>query len=127
MLSLRWLVTGFRPRRLGFEFRVMLVEFMVDKVALGQVYLRLLRLSLASYHSTNASHTFINRQGWWRVQQAQECSQCRGLHSHLTTRLKIALRYICIKQFVSSRKSYIYNKEKSQLDATIRNLLKFQC
>lgn len=38
------------------------MEFMVDKGALGQVYLRLLRLSVVSYHSTNASHTFINRQ-----------------------------------------------------------------
>jgi len=57
VLSLRGLVTGFRLRRLWIDFSVNHVEFMVGKVELGQVYLRLLRLSLVGYHSTNVSHT----------------------------------------------------------------------
>jgi hypothetical protein len=81
------------------------VEFKVDKVALGQVYLRLLRLSLVSYHSTIASHTFINRQRWWRT-QTQKLAQYRGLRSHFTPKLKITLRYIYINNI------FFYNYEE---------------
>jgi hypothetical protein len=42
------LVTGFSPRRLGFAPGVVRVWFVVDKLALGQNYLRTLRLSPVS-------------------------------------------------------------------------------
>jgi hypothetical protein len=39
------LVAGFSPRRPGFALRADHVEFVVDRVALGQVFLRVLRCS----------------------------------------------------------------------------------
>jgi hypothetical protein len=82
---------------------------MVDKVAFGQVYLRLLRLSLVCYHSTNTSHTFINHQGLWKVQNSQERSQYSRLRSHRTARLKIPIRYMCIQHILFTiRKNYIW-------------------
>jgi hypothetical protein len=42
---LRRLVAGLSPRRPGFNPGPVHVGFMVDKVALGQVFLRVLRLS----------------------------------------------------------------------------------
>jgi hypothetical protein len=45
---LRSLVTGLSPRRPGFAPRSIHVGFVVDKVALGQVFLRVLRFSPAN-------------------------------------------------------------------------------
>jgi hypothetical protein len=42
---LRWLVAGLSPRRPGFASGSIHMGFVVDKVALGQVFLRVLRLS----------------------------------------------------------------------------------
>jgi branched-subunit amino acid transport protein len=49
---LEWLVAGLSPRRPGFAARSVHVGFVVDKVALGQVFLRVLRFSPVSifYH-----------------------------------------------------------------------------
>jgi hypothetical protein len=46
---LRWLVTGLSPQRPGFNPGSVHVEFVVDKVALGQVFLRVLRFSPVSF------------------------------------------------------------------------------
>jgi hypothetical protein len=46
---LRRLVAGFSPRRSGFDPGSVHVEFVVDKVALGQVFLRVLRFSPVNF------------------------------------------------------------------------------
>jgi hypothetical protein len=45
MTWIRWLVAGLSQRRPDFGLELVRVEFMVDRVALGQVFLRGLRLS----------------------------------------------------------------------------------
>jgi uncharacterized protein (UPF0548 family) len=45
---LRWLVADLSPRSLGFALGSVHVAFLVDKVALGQVILRVLRFSSVS-------------------------------------------------------------------------------
>jgi hypothetical protein len=39
------------------------VEFVLDKLALAQVFLHVLRYSHVNYHSTSTLHSFINREG----------------------------------------------------------------
>jgi hypothetical protein len=51
---LRSLDSDLSPRRPGFAPGSVHVGFVVDKVALGQVFLRVLRFSLSVYHSTVA-------------------------------------------------------------------------
>jgi hypothetical protein len=46
---LRRLVAGIRPRRPGFDPGSVHVGFVVDKVALGQVFLRVLRFLPVSF------------------------------------------------------------------------------
>ena len=46
-------------RRLGYSPRIVVVVCVVDKVALGQVSLRVLTFSPASYHSTGAPCQFM--------------------------------------------------------------------
>ena len=46
---LRWLVAGLSQRRPGFDPESVHVGFVVDKVALGQVSLRVLRFSPVSF------------------------------------------------------------------------------
>jgi hypothetical protein len=68
---LRSLVSGLSPRRLGFAPGSIHVGFVVDKVALGQVFLRVLRLfflnisfrrrSPNSYHLGNAEYANVSR------------------------------------------------------------------
>jgi hypothetical protein len=48
---LRSLVAGFSPRRPGFAPGSIHVGFVVDKVAVGQIFLRGLRFSLSIYMS----------------------------------------------------------------------------
>ena len=43
MPLLRWLVDGFSPQRLEFDFRLIHAGFVMDKVAEGQTFLRVLR------------------------------------------------------------------------------------
>ena len=50
-------VSGFSTRRPGFDSRSFHVRFMVDKVALGQVFLRVLRFFPCQYHSTSAPYS----------------------------------------------------------------------
>ena len=45
VIYLRWLVTGLAHRRPGFDRRPVCVGFVVDKVALGRVFLRVLLFS----------------------------------------------------------------------------------
>jgi hypothetical protein len=59
---LRSLVAGLSPRRPGFAPRSIHVGFVMDKVALGQVFLRVLRFSPVNIippHSTVALQTHI--------------------------------------------------------------------
>jgi hypothetical protein len=42
VLWVRWLVAGLSPSRLGFNPRAVLMRFVVDEVAMGQVVLPLL-------------------------------------------------------------------------------------
>jgi hypothetical protein len=58
MPLLRRLVAGLSPRRPAFATRSVHVGFVVDKVALGQVFLRVLVFPY-QYHSTVAFHTCI--------------------------------------------------------------------
>jgi hypothetical protein len=68
---LRSLVTGLSPRRSGFAPGSIHVGFVVDKVALGQVFLRVLRFSTVnisfhrrspnSYHLGNAYYANVSR------------------------------------------------------------------
>jgi hypothetical protein len=51
---LRRLAAGLPPRRPGFNPGSVHVGFMVDKVALGQVFLRVLRVFPCQFHSTGA-------------------------------------------------------------------------
>jgi len=44
-MCLRWLVTGLSPRRPGFDHRPVYVGFVVDNVALGRGFLRVLLFS----------------------------------------------------------------------------------
>jgi hypothetical protein len=46
---LRWLVAGLSPRRPGFDPGSVHVGFVVDKVALGQVFPRVLRFSPVNF------------------------------------------------------------------------------
>jgi hypothetical protein len=57
---LRSLVAGLSPGRPGIAPGSIHVGFVVDKVALGQVFLRVVRFSLSIYHSTVALQTHIN-------------------------------------------------------------------
>jgi hypothetical protein len=61
---LRRLVIDLSPRRPVFEPGSMHVGFVVDKVALGQVFLRVLRFFPCQYHSTVFLHTHISSGGW---------------------------------------------------------------
>jgi len=58
---LRWLVTGFSPRRYGFSPRSVHVRFLVDKLTLGEVFSELLGFHLSV--STVAFHTRISSEG----------------------------------------------------------------
>jgi hypothetical protein len=49
MRNLRRLVAGLSPRKPGFDPGSVHAEFVVDKVALGQVFLRVLRFSFVSF------------------------------------------------------------------------------
>jgi hypothetical protein len=49
VLWLRRLAAGLPPRRPGFDPELVHVEFVVDEVALGQVFLRVLRFSPVSF------------------------------------------------------------------------------
>jgi hypothetical protein len=60
---LRELVAGLPPRRPGFASGSVHVRFMVDKVALGQVFLRVLRFSPVSIIPPGL-HTHISSRGW---------------------------------------------------------------
>jgi hypothetical protein len=62
-VKLRRLIAGFSPRRRGFTPSSVHVVF-VDKVALGQFCLRVLRFFLVSYHSTAASYSLISSARW---------------------------------------------------------------
>jgi hypothetical protein len=43
--------------------RAVHVEFVADKVALGQVFIRVLRLYLCQYHSTAAPYSLVYHLG----------------------------------------------------------------
>ena len=58
-LLYRRLVAVLTPRRPGCNFRPFLLKFVVDRVALVQVSLRVLRVSPCQYHSTIAPYSFI--------------------------------------------------------------------
>jgi hypothetical protein len=58
------LVAGFSPRRLGFAPMAILVGFMVDVVALGQVSLRVLRFSAVSIIPLYTALTHVSSGGW---------------------------------------------------------------
>jgi hypothetical protein len=52
LMALPWLrrsVVGLSPQRPGFDSGSVHVEFVMDKVALGQVFLRVLRFSPANF------------------------------------------------------------------------------
>jgi hypothetical protein len=51
--------TNLSPRRGGFDPRPIIVAFVVDKVALGQIFLLIPRFVSSRYHSTNTSHLFV--------------------------------------------------------------------
>jgi hypothetical protein len=60
---LRWLVAGLSPRRSGFAPGSIHVGFVVDKVALGQVFSPSSSVFPCQYHSTVALQTHII----WRI------------------------------------------------------------
>jgi len=45
---------------LTLDFRLLHVGFLMDKVALGQVFLQVLTAVPCHYHSSNASYSFIH-------------------------------------------------------------------
>ena len=57
----RRLVAGLSPRRFEFVPRPNWVGFVVDKVAVGQVFLRVLPLFACYHHSTIAPDSFIHQ------------------------------------------------------------------
>jgi hypothetical protein len=57
VLWLRRLLPDLSPRRPGFAPRPVHVEFVVDKGALGQVFLRVFSVLSCRYHSTVSLHT----------------------------------------------------------------------
>jgi hypothetical protein len=59
MTWLRRLVAGLSPQRPGFNSIQAYPEFVVDKVAMEQGFLRVLWTSLRNYHSTNAPYSLI--------------------------------------------------------------------
>jgi hypothetical protein len=61
---LRWLVADQSPRSPGFAPDSTHMGFVVDKVALGQIFLRVLRVFSCQYHSTVVIHTHISSRGW---------------------------------------------------------------
>jgi hypothetical protein len=54
---LRQLVARFSPRRTGLDPRPVLERSVVDEVAVGQVFLRVLLIFPCQYHSTNAPYS----------------------------------------------------------------------
>jgi hypothetical protein len=54
-------------QKFGFNHRVVDMEFVVDKLALGQVFLQALWSFLANYFSTSAPYSFI-KKGWHKRQ-----------------------------------------------------------
>jgi hypothetical protein len=57
--QLRWSSPVFFTRRPGFNAVWLQVTFMVPKVSLKQVFLRVLRLPLDSHNSKNAPHSSV--------------------------------------------------------------------
>jgi hypothetical protein len=57
--ELRQIGAGFLPQRSGFNPGSLQVRFVVDEVALEQVFLRVLRFSPFNHHSTAAPHSSI--------------------------------------------------------------------
>ena len=56
--AFRLLVADVSPRRRGFNPRSVDMRFVVDKVALGQVFALVIRFSPCQHHSTNAPYSF---------------------------------------------------------------------
>ena len=63
-LNLLWsllrLVADLLPRRLGFVPRSMYVGFVVDKVAVGEIFSRVFWFFPCQYHSTSVPYSFIH-------------------------------------------------------------------
>jgi hypothetical protein len=64
MPLVRQLVTNFLPWRPGFSSRVAHVGLVVDRVALGQVFVQALQLSPANFRSASDPYPFLIR-GWY--------------------------------------------------------------
>jgi hypothetical protein len=65
------LVAGLSPQRLGFAPRSVHVRFVVDKVALGRVFVRVLGVLPHQYYFTVTSHSYViwgidNGARWWQ-------------------------------------------------------------
>jgi hypothetical protein len=60
------LVAGLSPRRPGFASGSVHVGFVMYKVALEKVFLRVLRVFPCQYHSTVALHTHVS-SGWQKI------------------------------------------------------------
>ena len=61
MQWLRRLVWGRLPQRPGFDRRSVHRRFVVDKVALGQIFLRVRRFHVCQYYSINAPYSYSQR------------------------------------------------------------------
>jgi hypothetical protein len=57
--TVRWLAAGFPLQRPRFNPRAVHVEFVMDRVALGQATHRELRCHPATHHSTIAPYFFV--------------------------------------------------------------------
>lgn len=56
---LSWLVTSLSPRMARFSIRSFRIEFLVDKVALGQSFFFNTSVSRCQCHSTDASYSHV--------------------------------------------------------------------
>jgi hypothetical protein len=79
--QLRWLVAGFSPRRLVFDPRSDDVGSVVDKVALGQVFLLVLRFPMPVLIPPNAPYSSVIRD-WYNRPISGQSTKWTQSHPH---------------------------------------------
>jgi hypothetical protein len=83
---LRSLAIGLTPWKPGFDPTSVQVGFVVERLALGQVSVRVLRFCSVNYHSTDTSHSLTCHT--WDVKGAIQRHSSTEIQSHPATRTK---------------------------------------
>jgi hypothetical protein len=115
---LRRLVAGFPPLRPGFKPRSCYVRYMVDKVALGAGFLRVLRFPLPILIPLNAWYSSSIIRGWYNRPVSGQIT--KWTQSHPTPRkLVYLLRHCQISRLVSLIDARFYFVKCPNISRTI--------